>query len=78
MDDDDVRLVVAAEEHGLSIAQNDDGSWNVGAIPELSIADSPEPLETILGGGLFQLPDGRVYKRVMTTSELRAELGLEG
>jgi hypothetical protein len=77
MDDNDVRLVGAAQAAGLSISPNGDGTWTVGASPELSIADWIEPSETVLGGGLVQLPDGRVFKRHMTTSELRALLGLE-
>jgi hypothetical protein len=79
MDRDDLALVEAADKQGVSLTKTGDDSWSVGMAPNL------EPLtpgtarlaETFLADGRIRLPDGREFKRVMTTKEARIAFGLD-
>lgn len=70
----------AAARQGLSIHKRGDGSWSVGpAVHAEPLGVGPhEPFETLLADGMVRIPDGRTFKREMTTKELRAFLGIEG
>jgi hypothetical protein len=74
MDRDELELYDAASRQELSIAQDDDGSWTLSAVPTITGAIDEE---TLLSGGLIRFADGRVFKTRMSTQELREALGLD-
>jgi hypothetical protein len=79
VDLDDYALIGAAADHNVHLSKNADGNWKVGMMPNL------EPLtvgiarqaETFLSGDRIRMPDGREFKRVMTTAEAREAFGLD-
>ena len=80
MDRDEVRYHEAATEQGLSLHQNGEDSWSLGA----PLATTPlvpgrpvELSETLISGDRVRLADGRIFNRVMTTAELRQALRLD-
>lgn len=79
MDRDDYALVKAATSQSVNLSKNADGDWEVGMMPNLEplTPATARQAETFLSGGRIRLPDGREFKRVMTTAEARQAFGLD-
>jgi hypothetical protein len=79
MDRDDYALVKAAADQSVHLSKNASGDWEVGMMPNLEplTPGTARQAETWLSGDRIRLPDGREFKRVMTTTEAREAFGLE-
>jgi hypothetical protein len=80
MDLEELRFREAATRQGLSLWNNDDGTWSVGApasLEPLRPGQPVKPSEYLISDDRIRLADGRVFKRRMTTEELREALGLD-
>ena len=76
MDPDFVDIVNAAAAAGLTVERREDGKWTVMAAPDLTLGASTDTYDTLVGGNLVVLSDGRVFPRVMTEAQLRETLAL--
>jgi hypothetical protein len=78
VDGDEVRYHEAASNQDLSVWRRGEDSWSLGPIPTLeSPQRANEPLATFISDDRIRLSDGRIFKREMTTAELREALGIE-
>jgi hypothetical protein len=79
MDRDELELTNAAESQEVRLRRTGDDSWEVGMMPNLDplSIEVTRQAETFLSGDRIRLPDGREFKRVMTTAEAREAFGLE-
>jgi len=78
MSPEERELLDAATDRHVHLTKTGDDSWEVGMMPDLGLLtnDNERQAEALLSGGGFRLPDGREFKRVMTTAEARAAFGL--
>ena len=69
-------LFNAAADQDVHLTKIGDGRWEVGMTLEADLAAHDEQqVETLLSGDRIRLPDGREFKRVMTTEEARRAFG---
>jgi hypothetical protein len=81
VDRDEVRYHEAATKRGLSLWRRGEDSWSLGKAPNLEPLQPGrpiEPSETFISDDRIRLADGRIFKREMTTAELREALGIGG
>lgn len=78
MDRDDA-LIEAAGDQNVHLSKTGDDAWAVGMMPNLEplTPGNPRQAETLLSGDRIRLPDGREFKRVMSTAEAREAFGLD-
>jgi hypothetical protein len=80
MDLDGLRYHEAATKLGLSLWRHGNDSWSLGPPPATEPLQPGRPVqvsETFISEDRVRLADGRIFKREMTTAELRVALGLE-
>jgi hypothetical protein len=79
MDRDDHTLIQAAADQNVHLTKTGGDAWEVGMMPNLEplTPGAARQAETWLSGDRIRLPDGREFKRVMTTAEVREALGLD-
>jgi hypothetical protein len=81
MDRDELQYHEAATRQGLSLHRSGNDSWSLGPPPSiepLSPSRRVEPSLTFVSENRVRLADGRIFKRAMTTAELRVALGIDG
>lgn len=79
MDPEDWALLNAATDQNVHLTKTGDDAWEVAMMPNLEplTNETARHAETFLSGDRIRLPDGREFKRVMTTAEARRQFGLE-
>jgi hypothetical protein len=81
VDRDEARYHEVAAGKGLSLWRRDEDLWSLGTAPQLEPLQPGrpiEPSETFISDDRIRLADGRIFKREMTTAELRDALGVDG
>ncbi len=78
MSPEDRELFNAATDQDVHLTKTGDDAWEVGILPNLGLLtnESEGQAETLLSGDYIRLPDGREFKRVLTTAEARETFGL--
>jgi hypothetical protein len=79
MNPDDWILVNLASDRNVHLTKTGADAWEVGMMPNLGLLTKKgiEQIETYRSGDRIRLPDGREFKRVMTTAEAREAFGLD-
>jgi hypothetical protein len=79
MSPEDWELFRAATDQDVHLTKTRDDAWEVGMMPNLGLLtnESARQAETFLSGDRIRLPNGREFKRVMTTAEAREAFGLD-
>jgi hypothetical protein len=79
MSPEDWELFNAATDQNVHLTKTGDDVWEVGMVPNLGLLTngSARHAETFLSGNRIRLPDGREFKRKMTTAEAREGFGLD-
>jgi hypothetical protein len=80
MDREELRYHEAARRQGVSLHRRGEDLWSIGALPTTEPLKPGQPVvpsETLMSGNRVRLADGRIFKREMTTAELRVTLGLD-
>ena len=78
MDRDEREIIAAAGAQGVRVHRNVHGNWVIGlsaTADELTVSN-PRRVDTIIGGGMIRLAEGRTFKLEMTTDEARTAFGL--
>jgi hypothetical protein len=79
MSPEDWELFNAASDDKVHLTKVGDDEWEVAMWVEddVVLTGADPGVETILSDGRIRLPDGREFKRVMTTAEARETFRLE-
>jgi hypothetical protein len=80
MDREELLYHEEARRQGVSLHRRGEDSWSIGAPPAIEPLQPGQhivPSETLLSGDRVRLADGRIFKREMSTAELREALGLD-
>jgi hypothetical protein len=79
MSPEDWELFNAATDQNVHLTKTGDDAWEVGMMPKLEplSIETARQATTFLSGDRIRLPDGREFKRVMTTAEAREAFGLD-
>lgn len=79
MDRDDLAILEAARAQDINLRKTADGMWEVAPlvrVEPLSV-ETARQADTFLSGDRIRYADGREFKRLMTTAEVREVLGLD-